>query len=183
MVRTRYQLLADQSLGQKAFRNYGEVVRSIWAEEGFKGFFKGLTASYIGCFEGAIHWIVYEKLKTRIQNTKKDGEKTTPTELFFAAAASKFTAICLTYPHEVVRTRLREQAANGVFKYQGFFQALARIAREEGSKGLYSGLGMHLLRSVPNAAIMFATYEVVGAWLKQQNSPPEMLDDDEVEDS
>ena len=57
-----------------------------------------------------------------------------PLEYFFIAAASKCLAILTTYPHEVVRTRLREQAANGAFKYSGFFQTLTTIAREEGRR-------------------------------------------------
>lgn len=123
------------------------------------GFFKGLSASYVGCFEGAIQWVLYEKMKLFLQ-INKAGPATiplheasaTPTtttaiphatarttslsavEYFFIAAGSKFLAILATYPHEVVRTRLREQAANGAFKYSGFFRTLATIAREEGRR-------------------------------------------------
>ena len=39
------------------------------------------------------------------------------------------------------------------------------IALEEGIAGLYSGLTPHLLRVVPNSAIMFLTYETVMQWL------------------
>jgi len=39
------------------------------------------------------------------------------------------------------------------------------------NRGLYSGMGMHLLRSVPNAAVMFLSYELVSAWLDKENSP------------
>ena len=31
--------------------------------------------------------------------------------------------------------------------------------------GLYSGMGVHLMKVVPNSAIMFLTYEVVNSWL------------------
>ena len=33
--------------------------------------------------------------------------------------------------------------------------------REEGLRGLYCGLGAHLVRVVPNSAIMFLVYEAV----------------------
>ena len=36
-----------------------------------------------------------------------------------------------------------------------------RIAAEEGVGALYGGLGAHLLRVVPNAAIMFFGYEAI----------------------
>jgi solute carrier family 25 protein 33/36 len=224
MMKTRFQIIADPTVGQKTFRNYGDVARVIWKEEGPAGFFKGLTASYVGCFEGAIQWIVYEKLKsaftarnelsssksghnlangnsatvgtysgksallsrtktlplsplTRSSKTSSSSgngnqqvtkQSVHPAQLFLAAAVAKFTAIVATYPHEVVRTRLREQAVSGVFKYRGFVGTLRTIAREEGTRGLYGGMGMHLLRSVPNTAIMFLSFELVKKWVDQQ---------------
>ena len=167
--------MADASVGQRAFKNYRDVAQAIYKEEGIPGFFKGITASYVGCFEGAIQWIVYEKLKSILSaprpapappsntiGSKKasrmdltiflPGQKTLtftdktpkieapvgrvpkPIELFLAAAVSKGVAIIATYPHEVVRTRLREQATMDVFKYRGFLGALSTIAREEGRR-------------------------------------------------
>jgi Mitochondrial carrier protein len=40
-------------------------------------------------------------------------------------------------------------------------------------RGLYGGIGIHLMRSVPNAAVMFVTFEVVSKWLlkKQMQTP------------
>lgn len=35
-------------------------------------------------------------------------------------------------------------------------------------RGLYGGMGMHLLRSVPNTAIMFLSFELVSNWLDRQ---------------
>lgn len=35
-------------------------------EEGVKGFWKGLSASYWGCSEGCIQFVVYEKLKKQL---------------------------------------------------------------------------------------------------------------------
>jgi solute carrier family 25 protein 33/36 len=43
--------------------------------------------------------------------------------------------------------------------------------REEGLRGLYSGLGAHLIRVVPNSAIMFLVYEAVvnsNVWANQK---------------
>eukprot|EP00042_Codosiga_hollandica_P055184 m.766663 g.766663 ORF g.766663 m.766663 type:complete len:79 (+) comp59065_c0_seq34:994-1230(+) len=56
---------------------------------------------------------------------------------------------------EVIRTRLREKTeGDAVRKYRGFFQSGKVILREEGFRGLYSGLTAHLARVVPNAAIL-----------------------------
>jgi hypothetical protein len=37
-------------------------------------------------------------------------------------------------------------------------------------RGLYGGMGMHLVRSVPNSAIMFLAYELVSGWVDQQQA-------------
>lgn len=58
---------------------------------------------------------------------------------------------------EVVRTRLREEGT----KYRSFLQTVSMVFREEGFKALYRGLTTHLVRQIPNTAIMMATYELV----------------------
>ena len=60
-------------------------------------------------------------------------------------------------PSEVIRTRLREEGT----RYRSFFQTLIQVPREEGYRALYRGLTTHLVRQIPNTAIMMATYELV----------------------
>jgi solute carrier family 25, member 33/36 len=174
MVRTRMQLHVDATAGQVAYKGYRHVIGTIFREEGIKGFYKGIQASYWGCTEGAIQFLVYEQLKTRLlqrANERRAKQGLPPTtELshmtyFWSAAAAKMIASMGTYPHEVARTRLREQARMGVFKYKGMWQTIGVVAREEGRRGLYSGMGVHLMKVVPNSALMFLTYEVVSRWL------------------
>ena len=67
----------------------------------------------------------------------------------------------------VVRTRLRQApAANGIPKYTGLIQCFRLIWREEGLVAFYGGMTPHLMRVVPNAAIMFGSYEYI-LWLFQ----------------
>jgi solute carrier family 25 protein 33/36 len=174
VVKTRMQLLADSSAGQKVYAGYRDAVRTITKEEGVGGFYKGISASYWGCAEGAVQFMIYEQIKSRIFsriNAQRESEGLEQTDklpklvYFFSAAVAKGTASIITYPHEVARTRMREQARNGVFKYKGMWQTIGAIAKEEGTKGLYSGMGVHLMKVVPNSAIMFLTYEIVNSWL------------------
>lgn len=60
-------------------------------------------------------------------------------------------------PAEVIRTRLREEGS----RYRSFFHTLLTVPREEGYGALYRGLTTHLVRQIPNTAIMMCTYEVV----------------------
>jgi solute carrier family 25 protein 33/36 len=144
MVKTRMQLLADHTAGQVAYNSYGETINAIMKEEGIGGFYKGLSASYWGCTEGAIQFLLYERVKSRlldITNEQREKDGLPPTKqlpkktYFFSAAFAKGIASMLTYPHEVARTRLREQARSGVFKYKGMWSSIGIIAREEGRGG------------------------------------------------
>lgn len=67
----------------------------------------------------------------------------------------------ITYPHEVLRTRLRQAPVDGVVKYSGLLESFKLILKEEGVPALYGGMTAHLLRVVPNAAILFFCYELV----------------------
>uniref|UniRef100_A0A7S4AJ65 Mitochondrial carrier protein n=2 Tax=Pseudo-nitzschia australis TaxID=44445 RepID=A0A7S4AJ65_9STRA len=175
MVRTRMQILVDQAAGQRQYAGYRDAIQTIFQEEGVGGFYKGITASYWGCFEGATQFLIYEQLKQKLiirQNKKRFEQGLRPSQelskatYFWAAAASKGVAAVATYPHEVARTRMREQAQAGIFKYQnGMWGCLGVMAKEEGFKSLYSGMGVHLMKVIPNSALMFLTYETVRGWL------------------
>ena len=144
VVKTRMQLLADCSAGQKVYTGYRDAVKTILREEGVGGFYKGISASYWGCAEGAVQFMIYEQIKTRFftrLNQQRQEEGLEPTDklpklvYFLSAAIAKGTASIITYPHEVARTRLREQARNRVFKYNGMWQTIGVIAKEEGRRG------------------------------------------------
>lgn len=174
MVRTRMQLGADAAAGQVAYKGYGDVIMSTFRTEGLRGFYKGIQASYWGCTEGALQFLLYEQLKKRLlacrnQRRRSKGmaavDELSPWALFLSAGCSKMVASVCTYPHEVARTRMREQAKAGLFKYKGMWQTIRLIAKEEGRPGLYGGMGVHLMKVVPNSALMFLTYEVVRKYL------------------
>lgn len=161
-VKTRLQL--DQ-------RMYGSIsalqcIRDIYQRHGLLGFYKGITASYFGISETIIHFVIYEFIKAQLRQRKEssrdsynpDVKSTRDFVQFMAAGAvSKTCASTLAYPHEVARTRLRQEGE----KYRSFFQTLLLVWREEGYQGLYRGLATQLVRQIPNTAIMMATYEAV----------------------
>jgi len=64
-----------------------------------------------------------------------------------------------------LRTRLRQspELADGKSKYTSLIQASKLIYKEEGLIALYGGMTAHLMRVVPNAAIMLFCYEAVVA--------------------
>jgi solute carrier family 25, member 33/36 len=158
-----------------------QVALDMYRTEGPRAFFRGLSASYWGISESAIQFALYEECKSHIAEPSN-------TKYFLAAGVCKFFAAALTYPHEVVRTRMRDQRApvgskelkyvHSVragtlstspplttsvlsFRYRSMLQSIATIFREEGARGLYGGMPAHLMRVVPNAAVMFLVVEII----------------------
>lgn len=169
MIKTRLQLQGAHGVRNA---NSWNCLKNIIRQEGVAGLYKGMSASYLGVAEGTIQWVIYENLKKKwcvpkdlipLKSERTIGGKTAQDWLghLGAAATSKFIAACIAYPHEVIRTRLRQPAENGVRKYTGLAQSLSLIVKEEGFAALYGGMTAHLLRVVPNAAIMFFCYEAI----------------------
>lgn len=144
-----------------------ECVRKVYQTDGLRGFYRGMSASYAGISETVIHFVIYESIKQKLLECKTASMMESDEEsvkeasdfvrMMLAAATSKTCATTIAYPHEVVRTRLREEGT----KYRSFFQTLSLIVQEEGYGSLYRGLTTHLVRQIPNTAIMMATYELV----------------------
>ena len=77
------------------------MIRQIAREEGIRGFYKGLSASYLGVTEGTIQWVLYERLK---RMTASAEGKSGPQEwagMLTSAGTAKCVASLITYPHEV----------------------------------------------------------------------------------
>lgn len=142
-----------------------QCIQNIWQREGLKGFYRGLSASYLGVAEGTIQWTLYERFKT-LQKERRPQKENGWLDKVAPAGAAKLIATIITYPHEVVRTRLRQSPPTGWTKpkYYGLWQTFQLVWREEGMAALYGGLSPHLLRVVPNAAVMYTIYEMVLAY-------------------
>ena len=70
-------------------------------EEGVRGFYKGLSASYLGVTETTIQWVLYEQLKRAAAAEGKKGGYQEWFGMLGSAGTAKFVASLITYPHEV----------------------------------------------------------------------------------
>ncbi|KAG6917111.1 hypothetical protein DXG01_003931 [Tephrocybe rancida] len=162
VVKTRLQLSAthrEHGAGPRAIGSSWNTIKNIMKNEGIKGFYKGLSASYLGVTEGTIQWVLYERLKKISAATEGRGGIQEWLGMLGSAGTAKCIASLITYPHEVLRTRLRQPSVNGVVRYTGLVQTLRLVIAEEGARSLYGGLSAHLMRVVPNAAVMYSIYE------------------------
>ncbi|KAM5442532.1 Pyrimidine nucleotide transporter, mitochondrial [Microsporum ferrugineum] len=185
LVKTRMQLDKNKNASQQGRRQYAnslDCIRQTVRHEGIQGLYRGLSASYLGVSESALQWVLYEQMK-RVLAHREARLAADPTHVsgwvddvvswggkLVAAGSAKLVAAVATYPHEVVRTRLRQAPTVSVggagsgkveMKYTGLVQCFKVVWKEEGMAGMYGGLTPHLLRVVPSAAIMFGMYELI----------------------
>ena len=172
LIKTRLQL--DKSNAERTgtqsvrrYKNSFDCAMQTVQKEGIRGLYRGLSASYLGVSESTLQWVLYEQMKLYLGHreeqlltsgrppTNWDRAVTWGGKVGAAGSAKLFAAI-LTYPHEVVRTRLRQAPLqDGRLKYTGLVQCFRTIWKEEGMAALYGGLTPHLLRVVPSAAVTF----------------------------
>lgn len=146
------------------------TARALYHEGGVPIFWRGMTANLMGLSHVAVQFPVYEWLKTtlvkqRQLRAKSDAMEANALELFVASGLSKMTASLLTYPHEVVRSRMMDaRGATGTT----LVHTMKRVYAQDGFLGFYSGLPVALIRVIPNCCITFMTYELLLRLAKEE---------------
>ncbi|KAG9298263.1 hypothetical protein G9A89_002751 [Geosiphon pyriformis] len=156
VIKTRFMTQNDTTTYR--YQNTMHAFSTIYRQEGIRGFYKGLGPSLMGVSHVAVQFPLYEKMKVWLK--KPDRDHLSNLSILYASSVSKMIASMATYPHEVVRTRLQNQAAKP-HKYHGIFHAVGVIAHEEGWKAFYKGMTTNLMRTVPASALTILTYEIL----------------------
>lgn len=119
----------------------------LYKKEGAKGLWSGTIPSLLLVSNPAIQFMVYESLK---RNMVSKGRFDTYTA-FLIGAVAKAVATTLTYPMQLVQSRLRAGTS------------LKPLIKDVKSKplSLFRGLEAKLLQTVMTAALMFLIYEKV----------------------
>ncbi|ABN66517.2 mitochondrial carrier protein [Scheffersomyces stipitis CBS 6054] len=144
-----------------------DAFSKMYREEGIKVFYSGLVPSLFGLLHVGIHFPVYEKLKKFLHSGDITHSNTLLGRLIVASALSKMIASTITYPHEILRTRMQIQTKsnkpeNGKGKLAA---AIFRIYKTEGLRGFYAGYGINLLRTVPASAVTLVSFEYFKTYL------------------
>ncbi|KAL7584343.1 uncharacterized protein LOC111882008 [Lactuca sativa] len=152
---------------------------SIWREatrivneEGFRAFWKGNLVTIAHRLPySSISFYAFERYKNFLQmfmGVESNGTNISADLCIRLAGGglAGITAASVTYPLDLVRTRLSAQ--RNVLYYRGIWHALRTISREEGIFGLYKGLGACLLGVGPNLAISFSVYDTTRSYWQMQ---------------
>ncbi|VVT53925.1 uncharacterized protein SAPINGB_P003819 [Magnusiomyces paraingens] len=191
VVKTR---LMTQSKGHNKYKGTIDTFHKMFMEEGILSFYAGLGPALLGLLHVMVHFPLYEELKKVFHVDDNVPKLHQAPQILCASVISKICASTLTYPHEVIRTRVQiqptiieESGAPGcssssdsgkfmkkrntsLMKYHGIIQTTKTIWREEGWRAFYSGLGINMFRTVPASALTLLTYEVVASYLKDKRN-------------
>ncbi|KAM1261724.1 hypothetical protein ACFX13_027659 [Malus domestica] len=175
LVKTRLQL--QTPLHQtRPYSGFYDALRTIIREEGWAALYKGLLPSLFLVSHGAIQFTAYEELrkivvdfKSKKRRTHSGSADTVLNSVDYAAlgGSSKVAAILLSYPFQVIRSRLQQRpSSEGIPRYMDSWHVVRETARFEGIRGFYKGITPNLLKNVPASSITFIVYENVLKFLK-----------------
>lgn len=148
------------------YSNLIEGLLYIAQIEGFKGLWAGAVPSLMLVCNPALQFMMYESLKRRITNVS--GQNTSAITFFLIGALSKTFATILTYPLQLIQTKLRHGKSSESMKLPsdaGVIQMLLSIVKTSGVEGLFRGLEAKIWQTVLTAALMFATYEKIAKFV------------------
>ena len=170
IVRTRMQTEAlhylEMPMKERKPHGIIQTVKSLYNEGGIRIFWRGFAASLLGLSHVAIQFPTYEFFKAEARERSLTNEESA-LDLLFASGISKMIATSLTYPHEVVRSRMMDQRGDHTMQ-KGLIETFKRIIQNEGVGAMYSGVSVSLVRVVPNCCITFMTYELILRWVKSE---------------
>ncbi|KAK6912834.1 Mitochondrial substrate/solute carrier [Dillenia turbinata] len=148
-----------------------QSLRKIVKHEGIVGLYKGNGASVLRIVPyAALHFMTYEQYRTCIlDNYSAIG--TGPVVDLLAGSAAGGTAVLVTYPLDLARTKLAYQVnsansfRNSVTNfharpaYNGIKDVIKSVYNEGGVRALYRGVGPTLIGILPYSGLKFYVYE------------------------
>ncbi|KAF8898148.1 mitochondrial FAD carrier protein [Gymnopilus junonius] len=170
----RVRMFTTSAGSPTAYRGLWHGLRTIVQKEGPLGLFRGTSLALFGVSNGAIQFVVYEKMKTWGFERKKrqyeragkpydrDVDKLSNFSYTVMSITSKLAALAVTYPYQVVRSRIQNDAQSVLFPT--IPATIKRTWAIEGPRGFFRGLGTNLVRVLPGTCITFVVYENL-AWL------------------
>lgn len=125
--------------------------------EGVSALWNGTLPSILLVINPALQMAMYEAIKRRVGEVELNAFG-----YFMIGAIAKAVATALTYPLQLVQTKLRHGHGYKNLRVDaGMVQLAIYILKKYGVSGLYKGMEAKLLQTVLTAALMFTAYEKI----------------------
>ncbi|GKD32368.1 probable mitochondrial adenine nucleotide transporter BTL3 [Tanacetum coccineum] len=135
-----------------------ELIQSIAATQGIKGFWKGNFVNILRTAPfKAINFYAYDKYRSELLKLTGN-EETTNYERFIAGAAAGITATILCIPMDTIRTKM---VAPGGEALGGVIGAFRHMIQTEGFFSLYKGLVPSIISMAPSGAVFYGIYDLL----------------------
>ncbi|XP_071711085.1 probable mitochondrial adenine nucleotide transporter BTL3 [Rutidosis leptorrhynchoides] len=147
-------------------KNLVELVKSIAASQGLRGFWKGNFVNILRTAPfKALNFCAYDSYRKQLLRLTGN-QDTTNFERLFAGAGAGMTASILCLPLDTIRTKLVAPGGEALGSVVGAFH---HIIQTEGFLSLYKGLVPSILSMAPSSAVFYGVYDILkSAYL---NSP------------
>ncbi len=107
----------------------------------------------------AIQFTTYRSVTLALHTAFGENRLPAAAESFIAGSSAGAVATTITYPLDLLRTRFAAQGTERV--YSSLASSIREIARSEGPRGFFQGLGAGVGQIVPYMGAFFATYEAL----------------------
>ncbi len=111
------------------------VLKDTWKSEGMRGMYRGFSVAAIGGIPGTCAYLMtYDRCKTLLT----ERTQLSPFFTYFISGIVAESLSCLWFvPVDVVKERLQIQRSRDRNVYQGPMDAVRKILKSEGVRGIY----------------------------------------------
>jgi adenine nucleotide transporter 17 len=159
VVNTRVKLRGKDAKSEGVLAELARLHR----EEGVAGLFQGLVPSLVLVSNPSVQFMCAELIKRRYLASLRarggpaaDEAVLGPLFQFTVGAASKLVSTLVTYPYQVIKTRLQRVENT----QHTTMTSIRSIFREEGFGGFYKGMEVKMGQTVLTSAFMFVIYDM-----------------------
>lgn len=185
-VVTRRQTASLLDYSKNNGLKFSDIVADIRREKGLAGLWSGYSASLVLTLNPSTTFFLQQMLK-RALVAREDWDDPGKGVTFLLAAVSKVAATSVTYPFQIAKARVQVSAApekrdrsaeektgqnkvaNGVrnMARDTIFSTVFRIAKTEGVRALYDGIGGELLKGFFNHGTTMLSKDIIHRFLVQ----------------
>ncbi|KAF8411462.1 hypothetical protein HHK36_004013 [Tetracentron sinense] len=139
-------------------KNLFELIKTIAASQGLKGFWKGNFVNILRTAPfKAVNFYAYDTYRKQLLKMSGN-EETTNFERFLSGAAAGITATILCLPMDTIRTKM---VAPGGEVLGGVIGVFRHMIQTEGFFSLYKGLVPSIISMAPSGAVFYGVYDIL----------------------